>query len=100
MLKSSGNIYMDYRAMKQKADELDDLAKELESIIEDEISDCMNSSRKWKGDSGEAFRQKVTKLENKLNKRAKDMHRMANGIRQAAERQYKLERMLVALVSK
>lgn len=99
MGKSIQRIYMDYQAMKQKADRLDELAAEIESLAGNRV-DCHSSAiHSWKGDSGEMCRQKVTKLGNNLRKQAKDLHSTANAIRSAAERQYRLEMALAALVS-
>lgn len=100
MGKGTGQIYMDYQAMRQKADRLDELAQELLSIAENEIGSCMTAQNAWQGDSGDVFREKVMKLEKKLEKRAKELKRTAAALRSTAERQYRIEMALAAMVSR
>lgn len=99
MGKSTDHIYMDYQAMRQKADRLEELAGEMESIIENKIACYSSGSNSWKGDSGDACSQKMKKLENNLRKKAKDLRNTAAAIRRAAEIQYRLEMRLASLVS-
>ncbi len=99
MGKTSDQIYINYQAVLQKADRLEELAGEIRSVTEQELS-CFFSNRNiWSGDSGDIYRQKLTKLESNLHKRAKELQNTANAVRSAAERQYRLERALAELVS-
>jgi WXG100 family type VII secretion target len=100
MEKSSNQIYMDYQAIRQKADQLEELAGELKAIAQNEIADYSSNHSFWEGDSGDACRQKLKKLENNLNKRANELQNTADALRKAAERQYRLEMTLVSLVSR
>lgn len=86
MGKGTGQIYMDYQAMRQKADRLDELAEELLSIAESEVGGCISARNAWQGDSGDVFREKATKLEKKIVKRAKELRRTASALRATAER--------------
>ena len=99
MGKSSDQIYMNYQAMKQRAARLEELAKELRNAAENQITEHGHDQSSWKGDSGEAFRQKVTRLNYKITKRADELEKTAAALRKTAERQYKLEMKLIQLVS-
>ena len=59
----------------------------------------MNTKGIWEGDSGDAFRQKVTRLNYKITKRAEELEKTASAIRAAAQRQYRLEKQLIQIVS-
>lgn len=98
-LFSSGRIYMNYRAMMQSAAKLEELAREMRSIAQSEIAYCSGNQSAWKGDAGDACREKLKKLENNVNKRAKELENTAKAIRIAAERQMKLEMALASIVS-
>ena len=98
MGKGTGQIYMDYQAMRQKADRLDELAEELLSIAESEVGGCISAQNAWQGDSGDVFREKAIKLEKKIEKRAKELRRTASALLVTAERQYRMEMALAALV--
>ncbi len=99
MGKTSDQIYMNYQAMKQKAARLEELAKELRNATENQVAEHGHDQSSWKGDSGEAFRQKVTRLNYKIIKRADEIEKTAAALRKTAERQYKLEMKLIQLVS-
>ena len=100
MGKTSNQIYMDYQAVRQKASRLDELANEIKAIAQNEIACHCSKQSSWKGDSGDEYRQKLTKLENNLNKRANELQKTASALRSSAERQYRLEMALVSLVSR
>ncbi len=99
MGKSADNIYMNYQAMKQRASRLEELADELKRIAENEIACHASDRSSWTGDSGDVCREKLTRLEKNVNKRAKELENAAKSLRTVAERQYKLEMMLVSIVS-
>lgn len=93
-------IFIDYQAMRQKAAELEELADELKSIAQNQVACYAANKSFWQGDSGDACRQKLRKLEKNLNSRAKLLQRVAKALRIVAATQYNLEMSLVALVSK
>lgn len=98
-MNSKEEIYMNYHMVRKKADSLEELADELRKITQSNIA-CYSSNKTiWKGDSGDVCRQDLTKLEKRLDKRAKELKNAARGLRAAAERQYKLEMTLVSLIS-
>lgn len=99
MGKTMNQIYMDYQAMEQKASRLEELAREIRSVAENQIEGCMNNRGIWEGDSGDAFRQKVTRLNYKITRRAEELEKTASAIRVAAQRQYRLEKALIEIVS-
>lgn len=99
MGKTSEQIYIDYQAVRQKADRLEELANEIRSVTEQELSGFSSNRGMWSGDSGDAYRQKLTRLECNLYKRANELQKTANALRSAAERQYRLERAWAELVS-
>lgn len=100
MGNGTNSIYMDYQAVLQKASRLEELAKELSMIAENQIESYASNRKVWQGDSGDAFRQKLTKEENNLKKKAKDLNKTADRLRKTAKRQYEIEKKLVSLVSK
>lgn len=99
MGKLSNEIYMDYRVMREKAQRLEELAAELRTVAQNQVGYYCGNLNFWKGDSGDICRQKLRKLENNLNKQAKDLQHTASALRSAAERQYRLEMALKSLVS-
>lgn len=100
MSAKTEQIYMDYRTMLTKASELQELASEIRKLNQTKVSCYSSNSKYWKGDSGDAFRQKVKKLENNLTKRADKLEKTANALKRAAERQYRLEMSLVSYISR
>ena len=100
MGNAADKIYMDYKLMREKARQLDELAERVQELARDEVGSHLSNRGAWTGDSGDAARQKLMKMEKNLEKRAKDLHNTANALRSAAERHYKLEMALIALVSR
>jgi uncharacterized protein YukE len=94
------HIYMDYQSLMLRADELDSLAERMQSVSERYLAVYSANSHFWTGDSGEACRQKLTKLEKNLNKRSKELKKNADGLRRAAKRAKALEGTLSALASR
>lgn len=99
MIKSRAEIYMDYQELRAKAASLEELANELSSVTESTLSGYLSRQSYWEGDSGDVCREKLLKLEKKLNKRAKELRTTASSLRATAERQYQLEMALASLVS-
>lgn len=99
MGKSTNQIYMNYQAMRQRANRLEELAGELRNIANNEIACHISNRSSWIGDSGDVCREKLVKLENNVDKRAKELEKAANSLRTVADRQYKLEMTLASLIS-
>ncbi len=100
MANSNSQIYMDYQGVCRKAQELEELAEKLETLAEDKVSCYVADKNFWQGDSGDVCRQKMTRLDNLMKSRAKNIRNTANGLRKAAERQYQLEMALSAIASR
>ncbi|MCD8103794.1 MAG: WXG100 family type VII secretion target [Lachnospiraceae bacterium] len=99
MASSNSQIYMDYQGMCQKALELEELADKLEALADDKVACYAANKSFWQGDSGDACRQKLTKLDSLMRSRAKNIRNTADGLRKAAERHYQLEQTLAAIIS-
>ncbi|MCD7884796.1 MAG: WXG100 family type VII secretion target [Lachnospiraceae bacterium] len=100
MANSNSQIYMDYQGMCQKAQELEELADKLEALAENKVACYAANKSFWQGDSGDACRQKLTKLDSVMRSRAKSIRNTASGLRKAAERQYRMEKTLSAIISR
>lgn len=96
----SNHIYMNYRLMKEKAGQLEDLADELKQVTQNRVACYSRDTSFWKGDSANVCRQKLIKLQNDMNKREKELRRAAQSLRSIAEFQYRVEMALVSLVEK
>lgn len=90
-MKLTTDIYMNYQMMEEKADRLEELANELYSVAEKSIGCYGENCDSWKGDSGDECRKKVIKLKNNIDKRASELQKAANHLRNIAQKQYNLE---------
>ncbi len=97
-MSDQGSIYMNYQLLRQKADRLEELAGQLNQIADQRIDTCISISS-WEGDAHDAYVQKATKLSNNIRERAKQLQKIAKGLRQAARKQEQLEHTLSSLFS-
>lgn len=79
------DIVLDIEAANQKAQELENLAAELENISNTELDEILtNISSAWKGDNATEFVKKGTQLAGKINTSAGQLRRIAQTIRTIA----------------
>lgn len=85
-------IEMDYQNMIRKADRLEELARQLKAIADNDLGTLQKNIRvAWKGSSGELYQQKVNKLNANLQSEIITLNRNARGIRNAAENMRRIE---------
>jgi len=87
-----GLIDIDYRDTLRKADQLERLASELRGISTRELQNLRSGvGRSWWGSSAEMYKKRSVTLSRQIESQARDMQRMANSLRQSAERYRRLE---------
>lgn len=80
------DIVLDIKAAGQKAQELENLASQLEKISNTELDEILvNIQSSWKGDNATEFVKKGTQLAGKINTSASQLRRIAETIRTIAK---------------
>ena len=88
------HINVNYKDTLRKAQELEELADELEHKYAARLAGIRNSmGRDWKGDSAVFYGKKIGKLEDKVKSRSKQLRNAASALRIAAERYRILEQI-------
>lgn len=91
-MKSLFSIEFDFRQARQRADELDDIAANLERLAENDLQSSLQSlSTAWKGDSANLYLNKGSKLKEKMLKSVKELRKTSATIRKVAKRTYDAE---------
>lgn len=91
-MKSAYKIEMDFRQAKQRASELEEIASEMRSLANRDLTGSMQTlSGAWKGDAATAYLQKGEQLKSKILDSAKRLERTATTIRSIAKRTYNAE---------
>lgn len=81
------SIIIDYEDTLKKADELEELADEIENRVLKNLSDTAGAARgTWTGSTAEKYQSKNKRLMDKLSGHARDLRRTAEGLRKAAKR--------------
>ena len=79
------DIVLDIEAAGQKAQELENLASQLEKISNTELDEVLaNIQSAWKGDNATEFVKKGIQLEGKIDSSARQLRRIAETIRTIA----------------
>ena len=86
-------ITLDYNNAVTQAENLEQVAKNIEKMINNEFSPCMNDiSRNWTGDNANAYIAKGNKLKNEMQNSADELRKAAKTIRQIAGNTYRAEK--------
>lgn len=95
------SIELNFRMAKQQADQLENLALQLDRLASSQFSGTMQVlSANWKGENANAFLQKGSRLENDMRQTAKNMQKAAVQIRTAAKKIYDAEMYAKRLAEK
>lgn len=87
-------IDIDYQDTLQKAAQLENLAAELRRVSTRDLLELQSCvGRTWRGSSAELYKKKAKVLSQQVNAQANDLQKLANSLRQAAERYRFLEQM-------
>lgn len=85
-------VEIDYRDTLKKADQLEELARELRTIASRDLQDLQSGvSRAWKGSSAERYKKHAQTLSRQVEAQAKNLQNAAKGLRRTAERYRFLE---------
>ncbi|MDO4555390.1 MAG: hypothetical protein Q4B70_09625 [Lachnospiraceae bacterium] len=92
MAKSLAVIQMEFAKAKAQANRLDAIADNLTRTSDNQLGTALAGVRNnWKSDSAAAYIQKGQKLQQEINKRAKELHQTASALRTIAQNTYNAE---------
>jgi len=91
-MSSRKTIEFDFRLVKQKANELDEIAENLQNLSNNKFNNTMqNLSASWKGESASLYLNKGQTLQKDMIKTSKNLRQVASTIRAVARRIYEAE---------
>nr|WP_288827934.1 WXG100 family type VII secretion target [uncultured Clostridium sp.] len=91
-MSSRKTIEFDFRLAKQKANELDEIAENLQNLSNNKFNNTMqNLSASWKGESASLYLNKGQTLQKDMIKTSKNLRQVASTIRAVARRIYEAE---------
>lgn len=91
-MSSRRTIEFDFRLAKQKANELDEIAENLQNLSNNKLNNTMqNLSAGWKGESASLYLSKGQTLQEEMIKTSKNLRQVAGTIRTVAKRIYEAE---------
>ncbi|WP_349943930.1 WXG100 family type VII secretion target [Lacrimispora sp. BS-2] len=91
-MSSRRTIEFDFRLAKQKANELDEIAENLQNLSNNKFNNTMqNLSAGWKGESASLYLNKGQILQEDIIKTSKNLREVASTIRAVAKRIYEAE---------
>ena len=94
-------MFFDFLDAKYKANQLDNVARELRSIAQNKLTgDIRVLEKKWSGEACDKFILKGNKLIERLNKEADSLNCTANTIRKIAEKVYVSEMNALEIAKK
>ena len=91
-------IDVDYRDVINKAERLDDAARELRCVAENEMR-CVQSDarRNWSGSASELYQKRMGTYISRLAAQADDLQKLAKSLRKTAEKYEKIEKLAQTL---
>ena len=93
MAKTMYTIEMDYQNAKKQAYELDQIAKSLGMLADQQFQSCLSAvAACWKGENAAAFCKKGNIVGNNIKNSADELKETAAVIRQMAENTYEAEK--------
>lgn len=93
MAKTLTSIRMDFDRAIRKAQSLEELAQQLESLAEDNMeATFQNVGRAWNGEASRDYLGKGRELKRKIKSSAAQLKRIAEALRTAARVTYNAER--------
>ncbi|MCD7716110.1 MAG: WXG100 family type VII secretion target [Lachnospiraceae bacterium] len=96
--KTLTSIQIDFSKTKKQADNLESLAKQLETLAGNSLENSLVSINvSWSGESAQEYLNKGRQLEEQIKKSASSLRSIAQVIRQTAQTTYEAERLAVLL---
>lgn len=93
MAKTMYAIEMDFANANRQANELDEIARNLDTLISTEFQPCLQGiSASWRGENASAFCKKGKVVEGNIKKSISDLRNAAKTIRQIARNTYNAEK--------
>lgn len=93
MAKSIYAIEMDFSKAKAQAGELEQVARDLEHLLNNDFHPCLSSiTSGWKGSNADNFRSKGITIGEHIKQSANDLREAARTIRQIAKNTYDAEK--------
>lgn len=91
-MSSRRTIEFDFRLARQKANELDEIAENLQNLSSNRFNNTMqNLSVAWKGESASLYLNKGQTLQEDIITTSKNLRQVASTIRAVARRIYEAE---------
>lgn len=85
-------IKVDFEKVFQQANELDEIAANLDNLQKSDLADCMSeTSRNWSGEHADNYMKKGVKVRSDISETAKKLKNTANMIREMAKKHKKAE---------
>ncbi len=86
-------ITIDFENANRQARELEELAAQLKSLMDNDFSDTMQAlAADWQSDSSDRYFNKGSRLQRQINNTASDLITIANNIRRTSRRIYEAEK--------
>lgn len=93
MAKTMHAIEMDFANANRQADELDQIAQNLNLLVNSKFDPCLRGiSVSWKGENAAAFCRKGNVIENNIQNSVSDLKKAASTIRTIARNIYNAEK--------
>ncbi len=85
-------ISVDFEAAKREAAQLEELASELERLLQGSYQHVLQElSWGWKGESADAYRRKAEALQGQIGRTAQDIRTVARNVRSSAQKIYEAQ---------
>jgi WXG100 family type VII secretion target len=97
-MKTAGTIKMEFQAMFQRANKLEELALELKRHAREIEAQQGNISSVWTGEASEEFQKKLQREKDLVYRHAGQLEQAACAIRRAAIRIYNTEKFALSLI--
>lgn len=91
-MASRSKIQFDFNQAKRQARKIDDIADDLSNLSQKKLESALQTlSVHWKGVNASAYLDKGDRLQDEINKTAKELRSIASDIRTIAQRIYNAE---------
>lgn len=91
-MKTSAQIQFDFAQARRRAEELEEIAAELNRLARNDMEAVMGEvSAAWRGDSASLYLSKADRLQQEITGSSRDLNSIAASIRTIARRMYEAE---------
>lgn len=98
MAKTMASIQIDFRKTIQKAEELDQLARQLENLAKGNFEGILQDiGRTWTGEASIQYRNKGRILEESMKEKAEQLRSIADSMRTVARETYNAEKRAIQI---